>query len=134
MTEKHETNKKSSKDFNLSFYGGIIFGVGMLIVLAAPFLNLTGTTQKFTIGVLVLLGIVIGILNVTNDEAISFLIASIALVVLMGPFLGSLNQTIITSPTVMTALGKFFTYLVVLLVPAAIVVALKTLFITAKDE
>ena len=122
--------KKSSKKLELIQYGSYAFGVGLLIALIAAFLTLGDTSSKVVFATLVLLGIVIGFLNVTNNESVTFLVSTIALVLLAGPFLGLVAQNIYSSPI----LGKIFGNIIALVVPAAIVVALKELFLTAKDE
>jgi len=126
MTNK----KKSGKKVELVQYGSYTFGIGLLIALIAAFITLGTTSSKVVFGTLVLLGLIIGFLNVTNSESVTFLVATIALVLLAGPFLGLVAQNIYSTPY----LGKIFGNLIALIVPAAIVVALKELFITAKDE
>lgn len=129
MTEKKH-KKNTGFKFNMTQYGSIVFGVGLLIVLVAAFIDMSQTTTKVVVGTLTLLGIAIGLLNVTNNEAISFLVASLALVMLLGPFFGAINQTMLQT----AVWSKLYTYVIALIVPAAVVVAIKTFFLTAKDE
>ena len=75
--------------------------------------------------VLVVLGIIIGLLNVQESETQRFLLAAIAVTVAASglqeiPYLG-------------TWLSKVFEYFVVLIGPAAVVVAVRSLFQTAAD-
>lgn len=75
--------------------------------------------------VLVVLGIIVGLLNVRQDETQRFLLAAIALTVVASgldeiPYFG--HQLI-----------KIFHFFVVFIGPAAVVVAIRSLFQTATD-
>lgn len=126
MVEK----RKSKKNLDLVQYGSIVFGVGLLMAFIMAFVNLGAVGNKVVFATLVVLGIVIGFLNIKNSESVTFLVSTIALVLLAGPFLGLVSQNIFQSPE----LGKIFANIIALIVPAAIVVSLKEIFVTAKDE
>ena len=121
-------------------YGSIIFGLGLLLVLIASSLPIITSVSPLVTQVigatLVLLGIIIGFLNVTEKEAIGFMITVLIFVSLMQPFFGSLVQVFSfnDNPNILKFLGGLYLYINTLFVPASIVVALKTLFATAKDE
>lgn len=123
---KTKTNKNPLK-FE---YGSILFGVGILISIVAGFLTLEQNTIKIIVATLVVLGIAIGLLNINKEETVSFLVAAITLVMLLNPFMGLVTQYFIKS----IVLAQIFTYLIGLIVPAALIVALKTIFMTAKDN
>ncbi len=75
--------------------------------------------------VLAVLGLVVGILNITAAETRSFLLAAVGLI---------LSASSIQSlPWVGDWLATVLGYLVVFIGPALLVVALKSLFETAKD-
>jgi hypothetical protein len=75
------------------------------------------------IWLLVLLGLVVGFLNVTEKEAVTFLVASIALI-----SAGSAaNLTVLWGP-----LGGILSSVVAFVSPAAIVVAIKAIYETAQ--
>jgi len=124
--------KNQNKSIKLSslHYGSILFGVGILISLIAGFLSLGPSATKVVIGTLIILGIIVGILNIKNEEVVEFLVASFTLVILLGPFLGLVSQNFIQAE----AISKIFGYIVAFIVPAAIIVALKAIFLVAKDE
>ncbi len=128
------TKKKVLMSIDSLDYGKVIFGIGILIVLITPFLALSSTANQVIIATLGLFGVVVGFLNITNDETISFLISIIALVTLVLPLMQVLAQGFSLSAGQMTFIGKIYTNFVFFLVPAAIVVAFKTIFITANDE
>lgn len=115
-------------------YGKVIFGIGILVTLIAPFLTLSSSASKIVVATLGMFGVIIGFLNIRNDESVAFLISIIALVSLVLPFMQVLSQGFSLTQTQMTIIGKIYANFVFLLVPAAIVVAFKTIFVTAKDE
>ena len=124
--------KKIKKSVELLGYGSILFGVGILLALVSALFNIQNPTiNKVIIGTLLIIGVVIGLLNITKDETVSFLISILVLVLLVGPLLGVLTTEFgLTGPL----LTKVFSNLITLLVPAAIIVALKTIVLDAKDE
>ena len=125
--------KQAKKAKNqLAQYGSIIFGVGLLIAIIASFITFEGTTQKVLVATLVLLGLVVGVLNVTGDETVTFLVASIAIILLTGPFLGTLAQNFVFFQK--EWVPALFGNIITLMVPASIIVALKAIFVIAKDE
>ncbi len=103
-----------------SFLAGVILAV---IVGVMPSWSATSGTAAL---VLVVLGIVIGLLNVGGKELKDFMLAGAVLVVVSA--LAGGNQYLGLIPYV----GNIVNALVVLFVPATIVVALKSLFAMAK--
>jgi len=83
---------KSKKNVNLMQYGSILFGVGLLLALITAFFNIASSTMnQVIIGTLLIIGVVIGLLNITKDETVSFLVSILVLVLLVGPLLGVLS-------------------------------------------
>ena len=127
---KEGKGKGKSKN-PIAGYGNLVFLVGMLIAIVAALVPITNETVGAVIfGVLVLAGLVIGFLNVTGGEAMGFLVAVVALVLLIGPFLGVLTQVFGLNSAM---LPKLFSNIITLMVPAAIVVALKVIVLDAKE-
>ena len=94
------------------------FVVGLVLAVIFGFSGNVGL-----IWLLVLLGLVVGFLNISEKEAITFLVASIALI-----SAGSAtNLTVLWGP-----LGGILSSIVVFVAPAAIVVAIKAIYETAK--
>ena len=81
--------------------------------------------------VLVLIGLIVGFMNTSDKDSMTFLIASLSLVIV-----GSLGMEplkyIALDNYVVTSLRNVLGSLLVLFVPATIVVALKTVFSMAK--
>ncbi len=101
-------------------------------VILAVIVGLFGSIQSnWPYVLLVLLGLLIGFLNVGDKDSMTFLMASLALVIVGG--LG--NNTLIfisnISP-ILSTLSTIMSSLLVLFVPATIIVALKTVFSIAR--
>ena len=137
MSEKKKEKKsktKSTNKFESLEYGSILFGVGVLIALVAAFINMQQDYINTTIAVLGIIGIAVGVLNIKKDETVPFLVASLVFVSILSPFLGLITQHFISSQSLSQSIGLLFSFLVAIIAPAAIVVASKTIFLTAKDR
>jgi uncharacterized membrane protein len=97
-----------------AFIGGLV-----VAVLAGLFFQ-----PGWAVWVLAILGVIVGLLNVTAEDTRSFLLASIAL---------TLSATALnTLPIVGTALSFILPFVVAFVAGATIVIALKELFQTAR--
>lgn len=106
--------------------GHYAFFIGaILAIIAGLFQGLIPVTVVMTL--LVVLGLIVGLLNITVKETSQFLVASIALIVA-----GIVNLGLI--PYVGDYLRAILTNIVVFVVPAAIIVALKTIYSLAKAK
>ncbi|MBS3146444.1 hypothetical protein J4471_01990 [Candidatus Woesearchaeota archaeon] len=76
--------------------------------------------------VLVLLGLIIGLLNITDKEVTPFLMAGVVLVIT-----SSLGGEVFGTVAI---LGNILTNMLTLFVPATIIVALKSVFSLAKSK
>ena len=105
---------------NRQTIGKWAFIIGLVIaVLAGLFFQPEGA-----IWILAVLGVIVGLLNVTAEETRGFLLASIAL---------TLSATALnTIPIVGTAFSFILSFVVAFVAGAMIVVALKELFQTAR--
>ena len=77
---------------------------------------------------LVVLGLFVGLLNITEKESTSFLIASAALLLI-----GTAGETLVVIPVIGKSLVGIVKAISVFVVPATIVVALKSIKSLAKD-
>ena len=97
-----------------AFIGGLV-----VAVLAGLFFQ-----PGWAVWVLAILGVIVGLLNVTAEDTRTFLLASIAL---------TLSATALnTLPVVGTALSFILPFVVAFVAGATIVIALKELFQTAR--
>ena len=134
---KKHYDKKQNKQTNYTnlSYGSYAFAVGLLIALISSLLTLEQNALRIVTATLIVFSILIGTLNITNKETTVFLISTIALVVLLQPFLMSIAQAFqIQNQATLKIIGNIFLNITTLVVPAAIIVSIKALFRTAKDE
>lgn len=105
--------------------GNLIGAWAFLIgVILAVIVGWIGNMDETMIWVLLIIGIVIGLLNVAAKEANTFMIAGVVLVIVSslggGAFIAAAK------------FGSILSALLTLFVPATIIVALKTVFSIAK--
>lgn len=107
----------------LGFIGFGAFIVGLILAVVAGLLWPSNST---IIIVLLILGIIIGLLNITAKEFMLFLIAVVALVVVGNVFapLKVLSLGVV--------LGDILSYIAILVSPAAIIAAIKALWTVGK--
>ena len=79
---------------------------------------------------LVLLGVIVGLLNITTREANSFLLASVVLV-----FVSGLGITVFQEvESIGVYLASILAKIIVFVVPATLIVALKSIFSLARSK
>jgi len=93
-------------------------------VLLALIFGLFGQVEGLLVGALVLLGLIVGILNVTSEETHSFMMSGIALIIA-----SAFGQTAVSAISV---LSNVLAALLLVFVPATIVVAVKNVFGLAR--
>lgn len=103
--------------------GGYAFIVGVLLAIVAGLVPLSAGTASMVLWIMVVLGVIIGLLNVTDKETTPFLVAAIALI-LTHTALSTLNVTLITN---------IVSNIAVLASPAALIVALKAVWNMASS-
>lgn len=103
------------------------FVAGIVIALVLGLSFFSEWAGQLTLA-LVILGLVVGILNVSEKEATSFLVASIALLA-TGTASGNLKLIWLVGDYLATAVGN----IAVFVAPAAILVAVKAIWGLAKD-
>lgn len=102
--------------------GGWAFVIGLIIAIV---IALTGNTANWALYLLVVLGLIVGLLNISDKEVNSFLIAAIAFMLTFG----SLSAVFANWLPV----ARFLQLLVAFVAPAAAVVAFKALFAHTRD-
>lgn len=95
--------------------GGWAFILGLVI---AILFGLIGYNPSWAIGLLVVLGLIVGFLNITDKETVPFLVASIALLAAGSANLGELWVN----------LNGLLGNISVFVAPAAIIVAIKAVY------
>jgi len=112
--------RKGLRDFHA---GKWAFLLGVLLAIIFASLNITMT--KEVISVLVVVGIIVGLLNVREEEVRAFLLSGMVLI--LASFFGQ------NSIGVFPVLERMLEALLILFVPATIVVAIKNVFSIATN-
>ena len=102
-----------------AFIAGIIVAA---IVALIP--QLRGNPATWT---LVILGAVVGLINIRAAEVTEFLVAALVLLV-------SFGMTALTLSTIHTTLGVMWGNAITFIAPAAIIVAIKAIYVLAEEE
>ena len=106
--------------------GSIAFIIGLIIAVVAGFWPL----NPWMTSVLIVLGLIVGFLNVTGKETNSFLFATLVLTVMasMG------GQLLAGIQYVGPMLQNMFSAMMLFIIPSAVVVALKAIWALAENE
>jgi len=110
---------KQKKKFNFAKLGDWLFLIGILLAIVFAFITMPGLAW-----VLVVLGLIVGLLNVTAKESTGFLVATVALMFSAGS-LNLLGFAILT---------KILVNVVIFVAPASLIVALKAIFALASKK
>ncbi len=109
----------------MSSVGSWSFIIGLVIaVLVGLFTEASGVV----VSILVILGLIVGFLNITDKEIHGFLVASIAVMLAGGS--GNIMSAV---PAIGGILERILTNFVVFVAPAAIVVSVKELYNISKS-
>jgi hypothetical protein len=121
-TKSSTLNKGKVEMHRLAHYA---FFVGLLICIVAGFFR-NVVAPEVLITTLVILGFLVGLFNLTAKETVPFLVASIALMLA-----GIVNLGLI--PGIGLYLRSILSNIVVFVVPAAILLGMKTIWKLASD-
>lgn len=123
--------KDQAKYGQYAFLGGVV--IAIIVGLASGFL---GGSLPIVLGVLGILGLIVGLLNISEKEVTPFLIATIALLAVpsaltpMTALLSASGGSVGTE--FVTVLNGFLGAVAVFISPAAFVVALKSIYQMAQ--
>ena len=109
----------------MSSIGSWSFIVGLIV---AVLVGLFAEASGLMVTILVILGLIVGFLNVTDKEVHGFLMASVALLLA-----GSAGGLLSSIPAIGSILGNILNNFVVFVAPAAVVVAVKEIYNLAKN-
>lgn len=114
----------------LAKVGSWAFIIGVIIALIVGLFTQGGVGNAVTTTVLIVLGLIVGFLNVTGRETTPFLLAALSLVI-VAKFGGDVLAGVATvGPYLQGILNAIMTFVV----PAAIIVSLKAIWALAHDE
>lgn len=109
-----------------AFLIGVVFAI--IIGFSQKFFYMTENNIPYAF--LVVIGLLIGFLNTGDRDSMTFLFASLSLVIVSG--FGQSALIYVSNIPVLSSLTTILSALLVLFVPATIIVALKTVFNLAK--
>ncbi|PIN90790.1 hypothetical protein COU60_00405 [Candidatus Pacearchaeota archaeon CG10_big_fil_rev_8_21_14_0_10_34_76] len=108
-----------------NLFGAWAFLIGVVLSLAVGILSF-GSLHPIILGVLVIIGLIVGFVNVSPKNVNTFLMAAVSLVIVS--FAGVQGVAKIEFLTIGDIVNSTLGALLVMLVPATIVVAIKSLF------
>jgi hypothetical protein len=111
--------------------GAWAFTIGVLLALVAGFLP--ATLGGAVVAALVLLGIVVGFLNVSEAETSKFLMASVSVMIALFTAGSAIQANIVTLGVIGKYLWGVMANINVFVFPATIVVAIKAIYALARD-
>ena len=113
--------------------GNYSFIIGVIIaVVLGVFSNLGGATAAWLASLLVVLGLVVGFLNVTGKETKEFLLVAVVLIIAAN--MGAASATLGGVQYIGSYLSGIFTQILAFVVPATAVVALKDIWALGQVE
>jgi len=119
-------NKKSRKNFAGKFVGRFVGSWAFLLgVVLAFVLGLLGEVSDVWIIVLVIIGLIIGLLNISEKETTPFLVSGVILIVS-----SALGRNVFYNVQV---LSHVLDALLIIFIPAIIVVAIRNVFNLAEN-
>lgn len=127
MAIKSKENSLGAWAFLLGVILAVIIGLSASLI-SIPVLT---TYNKAIYGILVILGLIVGFMNVTGRDSEIFMLSGTVLVIVSKFGMDSVSGSLI-GIGVGNIVTSIFGALLVLFVPATIVVALKTVFSIAK--
>lgn len=110
-----------------NLFGAWAFLIGVVLAIGVGILSF-GELSPIILAILVILGLVVGFINVSSKDVNTFLMAAVSLVIVSFAGLQGLKQAEIIGISVGSLVSSTLGALLVLLVPATIVVAIKSLF------
>jgi len=115
-----------------AFLGGIIIAV--ILGIGASFVPTDWIPVMW--GVLAALGIIVGVMNITEKEVKVFLIATIALLAVANSIvpIEAVLRTVPGGEIIVGAISGFMSALVAFISPAAFIVALKTIYELGRGD
>lgn len=106
--------------------GGYLFLLGVLIAIVTAFVAMDAAMVAT---VLIVLGLIVGLVNVTDKETTSFLVASIALILT-----GNATAGLVVVAPSLTIVSQVMASIALFVAPAALIVALKAIWNMASSE
>jgi hypothetical membrane protein len=119
-------HKKGGK--KMKSFGGIVFIIGLILAAVIAIFS-AATAPPWAVFLLALIGLIVGLLNITEKEVQFFLVASVAFLI---------SFTALSNVFTVLTLGwegvaAFFGLMNIFVAPATAIVAIKAIYSMAKD-
>ena len=115
-----------------NLFGAWAFLIGVVLAIGVGILSF-GELNPIMLAILVIIGLVVGFVNVSAKDVNTFLLASLSLVIVSFAGLQGLKGAEIVGIGVGALVASTLGALLVLLVPATVVVAIKSLFSISQN-
>ncbi len=122
-----------SKKNEMGKVGVWTFTIGVILALLAGLVPTSWGMAGLITAALVVLGLVVGFLNVTEDETQGFLTASVSVMIALFTAGAAIQSNIATLGVVGKYLWSIMANINIFVFPATIVVAVKAIYALAKD-
>lgn len=109
--------------------GGWAFIIGLVIALILGALTATAGTA-WVVGLLLVLGVIVGLLNISDKEIVAFLVACIAFLVAAPAFSVAVGSVVGSFGW----LSRILTHIAIFVLPAAIIASLKAIVALASSR
>ena len=113
--------------------GAIAFTIGVILALLAGLIPASLQLGGLIVAVLVVLGLTVGFLNVTEEETSKFLMSSVSIMIALFTAGQAIQASISTLGWVGSYLLGLLGYINIFVFPATIVVAIKAIYSLARD-
>ena len=112
---------------NNNMLGSWAFLIGVILALALGIIadRISAVNQTYMIWALVVIGLIVGFLNVTSRESNAFLMSGVSLIIA-----SAFGSSVLAQIQV---LGSIMSSFLMIFIPATIVVAIKNVFILAEN-
>jgi len=116
----------AKKKWLLPKIGRWSFIIGVIMAVISGFWYISPAAMS----VLVILGVVVGFLNITGQEAMTFLLASVSMIVISSMGSPAFAEIAVIGPTLQRMLNN----LIIFVIPAAMIVALRAVITLAHKK
>jgi len=116
------------KTSTVAMVGRWAFIIGVVIALVAGYVSMI-VGNMITTSILIVMGLLVGFLNVTEKETKEYLLAAVSLIIVTSLGGNVLATVTIIGPYLQSVLAAIMTFVL----PAVIIVALKAIYALAQD-
>jgi hypothetical protein len=120
--------KRSEKKYHITKLGGWAFLLGIMVTVISGIVS-PDSAKSPVVSLIIILGLLVGLLNITRKETTTFLLAAVSLAIITSFGQGVMGQVV----GVGMYLEGILSAMVMFVVPAAIIVAVKTICLEEEN-